>query len=128
MGDFDRDGDLDLLITTNGGPAMLYRNDLTNGNQSIRFRLEGRKSNRDAIGAVVQVFDDSGMQMQMVKSGSSYLSSSERALTFGVGKRKEVDRVAVFWPSGRADEALKLGAGKTYAWVEGEAPRARDLR
>ena len=55
-GDFDRDGDLDLLITTNNGPAYLYRTDLTAGNRGIRFRLVGTKSNRDAIGAVVKIF------------------------------------------------------------------------
>src|SRR5208282_1768406 len=53
--DFDRDGDLDLLLTTNNGPAYLYRNDQLNGNRSIRFRLVGTKSNRDAIGAMVHV-------------------------------------------------------------------------
>ncbi len=123
LGDYDRDGDLDLLITTNGGPAHLYRCDVTNGNRSIRFRLEGRKSNRDAIGAVVQVFDASGMQMQMVKSGSSYLASSDRTLTFGLGRRAQVDRVAIFWPGGRADEFKNLAAGRTYLCVEGEGIR-----
>ena len=57
-GDFDRDGDLDLLITTNNGPAYLYRNDQTDGNRSIRFRLIGTKSNRDAIGAAVRIFQN----------------------------------------------------------------------
>lgn len=120
LGDFDRDGDLDVLITTNGGAAHLYRCDVTNGNRSIRFRLEGRKSNRDAIGAVVQVFDASGMQMQMVKSGSSYLAASDRTLIFGVGRREAVDRVAIFWPSGRTEDFRKLAAGRTYVCVEGE--------
>jgi enediyne biosynthesis protein E4 len=101
---------------------------VNSGNQSIRFRLEGRKSNRDGIGAVVQVFDASGMQMQMVKSGSSYLSSSDKSLTFGVGPRAQVDRVAIFWPSGRADEFRKLAAGKTYLCVEGESPRPQQGR
>lgn len=126
LGDFDRDGDLDMLVTSNGGPAMLYRCDLTNGNRSIRFRLEGRKSNRDAIGTIVQVFDASGMQVQMVKSGSSYLSASDKALTFGVGKRETVDRVAVFWPSGATDEFRKLATGRAYTIVEGEGIRALD--
>ena len=54
-GDFDRDGDLDLLITTNNGPAYLYRNDQTAGNKSVRIRFVGTKSNRDAIGARVRI-------------------------------------------------------------------------
>lgn len=128
MGDFDRDGDLDLLVTTNGGGAVLYRNDVTTAHQSLRLRLEGRKSNRDAIGAVVQVYDASGRQTQMVKSGSSYLSSSDRALTFGMGAMPAADRVVVFWPSGRVDEVRALAAGKTYHWVEGQAPRALGWR
>ncbi len=128
MGDFDRDGDLDLLVTTNGGAAVLYRNDVSTARQSLRFRLEGRKSNRDAIGAVVQVFDPSGRQTQMVKSGSSYLSSSDRALTFGMGTIPTADRVVVYWPSGRVDEVRALAAGKTYHWVEGQAARALGWR
>lgn len=128
VGDFDRDGDLDVLITTNGGPAHLYRNDTPSGNQSIRFQLEGRKSNRDAIGAVVHVFDTSGRQTQMVRSGSSYLSSSPMALTFGLGPIAMIDRAVVYWPSGQVQEVTKLNAGKTYRWVEGESPRPQAQR
>ncbi len=127
-GDFDRDGDLDLLITTNGGGAHLYRCDVTNGNRSIRFRLQGRKSNRDAIGAIVQIHDASGMQMLMVKSGSSYLSSSDKTLTFGVARREQVDRAVIYWPSGHTDEFRKLAANRTYLCVEGEAIRAQSER
>jgi hypothetical protein len=128
MGDFDRDGDLDLLVTTNGGPAALYRCDVTNGNKSIRLKLEGRKSNRDGIGAMVQVTDASGTQTQMVKSGSSYLSSSDKALTFGLGPRGQADRVVIYWPSGRTDEHRKLRAGQTYLCVEGESAKAQSGR
>ena len=88
-GDFDRDGDVDLLITTNQGPAFLYRNDVTNGNRSLRLRLIGTKSNRDAIGAVVRLSTPDGTQSRMVKTGSSYLSQSELTVTFGLGKRDE---------------------------------------
>jgi enediyne biosynthesis protein E4 len=123
IGDFDRDGDLDVLVTTNGGAAYLYRCDLANGHRSIRLRLQGRKSNRDAIGAVVQLFDASGMQMQMVKSGSSYLSSSDRSLTFGMGRRERAERVVVYWPSGETSEYRNLAAGRSYVCVEGEAIR-----
>ena len=69
-GDFDRDGDLDVLITTNNGPAFLFRNDQTSGNRSIRFTLTGTKSNRDAIGATVRIFYSGMSQSRMVKGGS----------------------------------------------------------
>jgi enediyne biosynthesis protein E4 len=128
LGDFDRDGDLDVLLTTNGGPAYLYRNDVGNGHKSIRFRLEGRKSNRDAIGAVVQLEDAGGWQMRRVRSGSSYLSSSELAVTFGVGLQTAVKRVVVRWPSGRVDEFKELATGRTYQCVEGQAPVALNYR
>ena len=76
-GDFDRDGSLDLLITTNQGPAYLYRNEQLSGNRGLRLRLTGSKSNRDAIGALVRIFAPDGEQSRRVKSGSSYLSQSE---------------------------------------------------
>jgi hypothetical protein len=114
---------LDVLIATNGGDARLYRADVTNGNRSIRFRLQGTKSNRDAIGAVVRVMDRAGNQWRMVRSGSSYLSQAELAVTFGVGKRSEVDRVVIEWPSGRVDEHKTLATGRAYDCVEGQQVR-----
>ena len=117
-GDFDNDGDVDVLITTNAGPALLYRNDLLNGNKSLRLHLTGVKSNRDAIGAVARVFTSEGMQTRMVKSGSSYLSQSELALTFGLGKQDSVSRIVIEWPSGRVDEHKNVRAG-AYHCVEG---------
>ncbi|MGH9746823.1 MAG: CRTAC1 family protein [Candidatus Acidiferrales bacterium] len=118
VGDFDRDGDCDLLITTNNGPACLYRNDQLAGNRSIRFRLTGTKSNRDAIGAVVRIECSGVKQSRMVKSGSSYLSQSELPLTFGLGKRDVIERVVIQWPGGRVEEFKSLAAGKTYECVE----------
>jgi hypothetical protein len=117
-GDFDRDGDLDILLTTNNGPAFLYRNDQTAGNRSIRFRLEGTKSNRDAVGAVVKIFYNGQMQSRTVRGGSSYLSQSELPVTFGVGKRDQIDRATIDWPSGRNEEFKNLGAGKTHQCIE----------
>jgi enediyne biosynthesis protein E4 len=116
--DFDRDGDLDLLLTTNNGPAYLYRNDRTSGNRSIRFRLIGTKSNRDAIGATVRIESDGLNQSRMVKSGSSYLSQSELPVTFGLEKRDHVDRLVIAWPSGRTEEFKNLSAGRCYECVE----------
>ncbi len=116
-GDFDRDGDLDLLITTNRGPALLFRNDVTNKNRSLRLRLTGTKSNRDGIGAVVRVFTSDGTQSRMVKTGSSYLSQSELTLTFGIGRREKADRVVIEWPSGAVEEHKNVAAG-AYMCVE----------
>jgi len=120
-GDFDRDGDVDLLITTNNGPAFLYRNDQVAGHRSLRLRLVGTRSNRDAIGAWVRIFHGGSMQSRVVKSGSSYLSQSELPLTFGVGKRDRIDRVVIEWPSGRSDEFKNLATGRAYECVEGKA-------
>ena len=119
-GDFDRDGDLDLLITTNNGPAYLYRNDQLSGNRSIRFRLVGTKSNRDAIGALVQVYAGGLTQSRMVKGGSSYLSQSELPVTFGLEKQEHVERVVITWPSGRTEEYKNLAAGHAYECTEGK--------
>jgi hypothetical protein len=110
-GDFDRDGDVDLLITTNHGPAYLYRNDVANGNRSLRVRLVGTKSNRDGIGAVVRLTTPDGTQSRMVKTGSSYLCQSELAVTFGLGKRTKADRLAIEWPSGLVEDYKNLAAG-----------------
>lgn len=118
FGDFDRDGDLDLLLTTNNGPAYLYRNDQSAGNRAIRFYLRGTKSNRDAIGATVRVFNGSEMQMRMVQGGSSYLSQSELPVTFGMGGRDKAERVVVDWPSGTTQEFKNLVAGKGYQLAE----------
>jgi hypothetical protein len=117
-GDFDRDGDLDILLTTNNGPAFLYRSDQLAGNRSIRFHLVGTKSNRDAIGATVRIFYNGQSQSRMVRGGSSYLSQSELPVTFGVGKRDKIDRATVEWPSGRTEEFKDLAAGRAYEYTE----------
>jgi hypothetical protein len=117
-GDFDRDGDLDLLMTTNNGPAYLFRNDQAGGNKSIRIRLVGTKSNRDAIGARVRIFHGESSQSRLVKGGSSYLSQSELPLTFGLGKREKIDRLVIDWPGGATEEHKNLAAGRAYECVE----------
>jgi len=122
--DFDRDGDLDLLLTTNNGPAYLYRNDQLAGNRSVRFELRGTKSNRDAIGAVVQLFAGDLRQTRMVRAGSSYLSQSELPLTFGLGKRDKIDRAVISWPSGLTEEHKALQSGKAYKCLEGKGIQA----
>ncbi len=123
-GDFDRDGDLDVLITTNNGPAYLFRNDQTSGNRSVRFRLVGTKSNRDAIGARVRILAGGVSQARLVHSGSSYLSQCELPVTFGIGKRDQIERVVIDWPSGRTEEFKQLAAGKSYEITEATGIKA----
>ncbi len=125
-GDFDRDGDVDILLTTNNGPAYLYRNDQLAGNRSIRFRLTGTKSNRDAIGAIVRIFYNGQSQSRVVKGGSSYLSQSELPVTFGLGKRDKIERVQIEWPNGAKEEHRDFAAGTTYQCTEnkGVTPEA----
>jgi hypothetical protein len=109
---------LDILMTTNNGPAYLYRNDQTANPRSIRFHLKGTKSNRDAIGASVRIFHEGQMQSRIVRGGSSYLSQSELPVTFGLGLREKIDGVVIDWPSGRTEEYKNLAAGKAYNCLE----------
>jgi hypothetical protein len=118
-GDFDNDGDLDLLITANNGPARLLRNDGGNRNHMLRVRTMGTKSNRDGIGARVTVTLDNGQQRwALVKSGSSYCSQSELPLTFGLGAATKVKDVEVAWPSGRVDHVAGAQAGQAITIQE----------
>jgi enediyne biosynthesis protein E4 len=88
-GDFDRDGDLDLLMTTNNGPAHLYSNDQLAGNQSIRIRRGERSQIVMPSATSVKVVSGRSSQSRVVKCRSSYLSQSELPLTFGVGNAKK---------------------------------------
>ena len=128
VGDYDLDGDLDLLLTTNNGSAYLYRNDVSNSNRGIRFHLVGTQSNRDAIGATVRVFAQGQQQTRMVRSGSSYLSQSELPVTFGLGKLEQIERVVIDWPSGRSEEYKGLKAGKMFQVIESKGIRENSQR
>lgn len=111
-GDIDNDGDLDVLVTTNGGPAHLLRNDGGNKNHFVKFKTQGSKSNRDGIGAkIILHFKDGSRQSQVAKSGSSYCSQSELPVTFGLDDQKQIQSAEVLWPSGKLQkvEAFKLG-------------------
>lgn len=116
--DYDRDGDLDVLLTENDGPAHLWRNDLQNG-QSLRIKLVGRESNRSALGArVIAVVD--GLRMERrVRAGSSFLSQSELTATFGLGDHEVVDSLIVDWPSGRRDGFASVPGDQEVELVEG---------
>jgi enediyne biosynthesis protein E4 len=107
--DFDRDGDLDVLISTNDGPAFVFRNDGGNRNHWLTIRLVGTKSNRDGIGALIRLRSSSGSMWGTVHSGSSYCSQSDLAATFGLGNESGAS-IEVEWPSG-----IKQSLGRVAA-------------
>jgi hypothetical protein len=121
--DIDNDGDLDLVITANNGPARLLRNDNGNQNDMLRVKTIGTRSNRDGIGAKVTVKTANGTRLfAMVKSGSSYLSQSELPLTFGLGKPEAGKAVSVeiVWPSGHKDSISNVKANQFITVQEGK--------
>lgn len=134
-GDVNQDGALDVLVTENGGPAHLWRNDADVGH-FLRVKLRGMESNRDGIGArVVAVAGEHSMERR-VRAGSSYLSQNEKIVTFGLGRTSRVDSLSVHWPSGQTDQfegievdqTVRVVEGSTTTGVVGEAAPASDLR
>jgi len=117
--DIDNDGALDVLMTTNGGPAYLFRGEGVT-NRSLRIKLVGTKSNRDGIGTVITVNSGGDKQWKMVRSGSSYLSQSELVATFGLGSKTKADSVEIKWPSGQTDKLAGVSAGQTITVEEGK--------
>jgi hypothetical protein len=116
-GDIDLDGDLDLLITANGGQARLLRNDGT-GHRALRIALRGTSANRSAIAArATLVLTDGTRRWQLVKTGSSYLSQSELPLTFGLGASSVPRSLEIAWPSG-ATETVDLSAVNEMITIE----------
>jgi len=131
VGDFDNDGDLDILVSNNGQAPQLLRNDGGNRNHWLQVFLVGTKSNRDGVGARVKVVSGDLTLYDQRKGGRSYQSAQDPRLHFGLGQRQAVDSVEVRWPSGtvtrlenlRSDQIItvKEGAGL----VSREFPRVR---
>jgi hypothetical protein len=109
--DLDGDGDLDVVLTANGGPARVLRNDQQTGHHWVRLVLQGdgRRSNRSAIGARVELMAGGKVQRREVASARGYLSQSELALTFGLGKADKVERVTIQWPGRNAGKPQVIG-------------------
>jgi len=120
-GDFDNDGDLDVLVNTNDGPAVLYRNDGGNQSRFVRVKTIGTRSNRSGIGAKVTVTTADGhKQWRLVHTGSSYCSQSDTALTFGLGGHQRAESIEVVWPSGAVDRVGPVVANKVAFIEEGK--------
>jgi hypothetical protein len=118
-GDINNDGALDLLVATNSGPVALFRNTGAT-NHSLRIKLVGTKSNRDGIGTTVLVTAGNDAQSKMLRSGSSYLSSSELILTFGLGAHTQADAIEIRWPSGEVDQLKNVAADQIITVKEKE--------
>lgn len=117
--DIDNDGAPDVLLTTNGGPAYLFRNVGGARSNALRIKTVGARSNKNGIGAVVKVHTPGGVNRQTVRSGSSYCSQSELTLTFGMGQETEAQEVEIVWPSGAHDGLKNLKTNATYTIEEG---------
>ena len=120
VGDFDNDGDLDILVSNNGQRPQLLRNDGGNANHWLQIFLIGTKSNRDAVGARVKVTAGELVLHDEKKGGMSYQSAQDPRLHFGLGGSPRVDAVEISWPSGERTKLTNLRADQTIAIKEGQ--------
>ena len=119
VGDFDNDGDLDILINNNGQPPQLLRNDGGNANHWLEILLIGTKSNRDGVGARVKVRAGDLISYDQRKGGMSYQSAQDPRLHFGLGNRAMVDELEILWPSGMVTKLSGVKSDQIIAVEEG---------
>jgi hypothetical protein len=114
FGDFDNDGDVDVVVNNLDGPPTLLRNDGGNKNNWIMIKCVGTRSNRSGIGTRVNVASGEHSQIDEVMSGSSYYSQNDLRLHFGLGRATEVDSIEIAWPSGLKESFKKLPANHLF--------------
>src|SRR5438876_1057711 len=119
FGDFDNDGDVDVLVFNMNEPPSLLRNEYAGGNHWIALRLEGTISNRAALGATVRLTAGGRTQAQAVLSQSSYYSHDDLRLHFGLGQNASADKIEVTWPSGRVETLTAVAGGRVVSIKEG---------
>jgi len=120
FGDINNDGNVDVVVYNEGGPPSLFLNETRNPNHRVLFRLIGTKSNREAIGARVTVYTSKLTQIDEVRAGGSYLSSSDPRLHFGLGADAKMQKVEIRWPSGLNEELKNVAGNAIYTIVEGK--------
>ena len=120
--DYDHDGDLDVLLIKHDGPAILLRNDGGNQRRWLNVRLEGRRSNRTAVGARIRLVTGNKVQVREIGAQASYLSQNDLTEHFGLDTITQVDSLVINWPSGLHQVLTQLAAGQTLRIVEGEQP------
>jgi hypothetical protein len=118
FGDFDNDGDVDVVVNNLDGPPTLLRNDGGNNNNWIMIKCVGTRSNRSAIGARVKVISGQHSQIDEVMSGSGYYSQNDFRLHFGLGRATKADSVEVAWPSGVKESFPNLAANQLVVLQE----------
>jgi hypothetical protein len=121
--DYDNDGDLDILVVHHGAPAVLLRNEGGNRNRWLKVKLEGRRSNRSALGARIRLVAGSVIQIREVGAQASYLSQNDLTEHFGLGQIAEVDSLVVTWPSGLRQSWTGVASNQTLQLAEGESSR-----
>jgi hypothetical protein len=120
FGDFDNDGDTDVVVNNVHDTPDLFRLDQTSGHHWITLKLVGTRSNRSAIGSLVRIITADGEQRQEVRGGGSYYSQSDQRLQFGLGEAKTVERVVVRWPNGEEESWSSLPVDLIQVLMEGE--------
>ena len=124
FGDYDNDGDIDILVTNVNQPPILLRNDGGNKNNWLMIKTVGVKSNRDGIGARITISAGGKMQIREIKSGSSFLCQSDMRAFFGLGKSDMIDLVEIRWPSGIVEKIEKVKINQIITIVEGQITNA----
>jgi hypothetical protein len=131
VADYDNDGRPDLAFSHNGGPLALLHNETTTENRWIRFELrgDGAASNRNAIGARLEIDVGARKLVRWIHGGGSFLSASDRRILVGLKDAEQADRVLVQWPSGQQQEFRDLAGGSHWLLTEGkEAPARLDAQ
>jgi enediyne biosynthesis protein E4 len=119
VGDFDNDGDLDILISNNGQAPQLLCNDGGNANHWLEILLIGTKSNRDGVGARVKLTAGDLVLYDQRKGGMSYQSAQDPRLHFGLGQQRKIDSLEIIWPSGMTTKLANVTADQIIAIQEG---------